>query len=160
MVLQLAGCKNAKHASPSAVRNKPDRLVFSISHHSSAKIAGRGYQKYLGMGKLWEKLGSPVVTLLRKVRRHGAAAWLRTSVKSWCCCCSAASLWSFSPVSSFHYPSPKFPGRSSRKSFRNWKGCEYFWGNCAENSLPKAIALLDLGILNFSILSAGRQMHG
>src|SRR5439155_21796736 len=25
--------------------------------------------------------------------------------------------WSFSPVCSFHYPSPKFPGRSSRKKF-------------------------------------------
>ncbi len=25
--------------------------------------------------------------------------------------------WSFSPVCSFHYPSPKFPGRSFRKSF-------------------------------------------
>jgi len=25
--------------------------------------------------------------------------------------------WSFSPVCSFHYPSPKFPGRSFRKKF-------------------------------------------
>jgi hypothetical protein len=57
------------------------------------------------------------VTLLRKVRRHGAAAWLRTSVKSWCNCCSAASPCSFSPVCSFHYPSSKFPRRSSRKKF-------------------------------------------
>jgi hypothetical protein len=116
VVLQPAGCRNAKHARSGAVRNKPGRLVFSISHHSSAKIEGQGYQKCREMGKLWEKLGSRGVTLLREVRRHGAAAWLRTSVKSWCSCCSAASLWSFSPVYSFHYPSPKFPRRSSRKS--------------------------------------------
>jgi hypothetical protein len=29
--------------------------------------------------------------LLRKGRRHAAAAWLRISVKRWCSCCSAAS---------------------------------------------------------------------
>jgi hypothetical protein len=148
-VLQPACCRNAKHASPGAVRNKPGRLVFSISHHSSAKIAGRGYQKCFGMGKLWEKLGSRGVTLLRKVRRHGAAAWLRTSVKSWCSCCSAPIAMVvltcfFLSLSISEISGAKF----SKKSFRNWKGCEHVLGGIrTENRLLKAVAQLYLSIV-------------
>src|SRR5439155_2349891 len=43
------------------------------------------------MGKLWEKLGSRGSLCYESFRRHGAAAWIRISLKRWCSCCSAAS---------------------------------------------------------------------
>jgi len=53
--------------------------------------------------------------------------------------------------------SPEFAGRSFRESFRSRKNRKHVLGGIgAENTLLKAIALLHLSILNFSIMRAGR----
>ena len=69
------------------------------------------------MGKLWEKLGSRGSHCYESFRRHGAAAWIRISLKRWCSCCSAASNGRFHLFVPFTIHLRNFRGEVSEKSF-------------------------------------------
>ena len=69
------------------------------------------------MGKLWEKLGSRGSLCYESFRRHGAAAWIRISLKRWCSCCSAASHGRSHLFVPFTIHLRNFRGEVSEKSF-------------------------------------------
>jgi hypothetical protein len=69
------------------------------------------------MGKLWEKLGSQGSLCYESFRRHGAAAWIRISLKRWCSCCSAASHGRSHLFVPFTIHLRNFRGEVSEKSF-------------------------------------------
>ena len=91
------------------------------------------------MGKLWEKLGSRGSLCYESFRRHGAAAWLRISLKRWCSCCSAASNGRFHLFVPFTIHLRNFRGEVLEKSFFGYANEPFARGYPAERGSGGAL---------------------